>query len=135
MPNFGYTQSLKSLTIFAQNQKFVQQSILLIRRNGAVVVQDSLILLHGEPTGGFHGLAAFLALALQGDPGWICVVDTDAELFGYEEWQINAIRNAFLLAKNKDMVKANEEKYNHIKKVVECAKVSLEKLENVKVEG
>jgi hypothetical protein len=61
--------------------------------------------------------------------------DTDAELFGYEEWQINAIRNAFALAKNKDMIKANVEKYNHIKKVVECAKISLEKLENVKVEG
>ena len=62
-------------------------------------------------------------------------MDTDAELFGYEELQINTIRNAFALAKSEEIRVANAKKWAHIQKVVECAKVSLETLENVKVEG
>jgi hypothetical protein len=60
-------------------------------------------------------------------------MDTDAELFGYEEIQINTIRNAFALAKSEELRDANAKKWAHIQKVVECAKVSLETLENVKV--
>ena len=59
--------------------------------------------------------------------------DTDAELFGYEEIQINTIRNAFALAKSAELRKDNQAKWAHIEKVIESAKVSLETLENVKV--
>ena len=62
-------------------------------------------------------------------------MDTDAELFGYEEIQINTIRNAFALAKSEELCKANTAKWAHIEKVVECAKKSLATLENVKVEA
>ena len=61
--------------------------------------------------------------------------DTDAELYGYSEMEINTIRNAFAIAKSKDLRYANVEKAAHIEKVVTAAKVSLETLENVKVEG
>ena len=60
-------------------------------------------------------------------------MDTDAELFGYEEIQINTIRNAFAVAKNADVQNANVAKWAHIQKVVEGAKKSLATLENVKV--
>lgn len=59
--------------------------------------------------------------------------DTDAELYGYEEKQINIIRNAFATAKNEDMQNTNVKKWAHIQKVVEGAKRSLATLENVKV--
>lgn len=61
--------------------------------------------------------------------------DTDAELFGYEEIQINTIRNAFALAKSEELCKANTAKWAHIQKVVAAAKTSLKTLENVKVEA
>ena len=61
--------------------------------------------------------------------------DTDAELYGYEEIQINTIRNAFALAKSEDVCKGNTAKWAHIEKVVAAAKVSLATLENVKVEA
>ena len=60
-------------------------------------------------------------------------MDTDAELYGYEEMQINTIRNAFAIAKNADEQKANTAKWAHIQKVVDGAKKSLATLENVKV--
>ena len=62
-------------------------------------------------------------------------MDTDAELFGYEEIQINTIRNAFALAKSDELCKANTAKWAHIQKVVEGARKSLATLENVKVEA
>lgn len=62
-------------------------------------------------------------------------MDTDAELYGYEEIQINTIRNAFTVAKNEALQSANVEKWAHIQKVVEGAKKSLATLENVKVEA
>ena len=62
-------------------------------------------------------------------------MDTDAELYGYEEIQINTIRNAFAVAKSEQVAKANAQKWAHVQKVVECAKISLDTLENVKVEG
>ena len=62
-------------------------------------------------------------------------MDTDAELYGYTEIQINTIRNAFALAKSEELCKANTAKWAHIQKVVEGAKKSLEILENVKVEA
>lgn len=62
-------------------------------------------------------------------------MDTDAELYGYEEIQINSIRNAFAVAKNEALQSANVEKWSHIQKVVEGAKKSLATLENVKVEA
>ena len=63
------------------------------------------------------------------------LMDTDAELFGYEEIQINTIRNAFALAKSDELCKANTAKWAHIQKVVDGAKKSLATLENVKVEA
>ncbi|MBQ5926322.1 MAG: hypothetical protein IIX01_00180 [Clostridia bacterium] len=62
-------------------------------------------------------------------------MDTDAELYGYQEIQINTIRNAFAVAKNVEVQKSNAEKWSHIQKVVEGAKVSLATMENVKVEA
>lgn len=62
-------------------------------------------------------------------------MDTDAELYGYEEMQINIIRDAFALAKSNDLQTANLEKWAHIQKVVEGAKKSLATLENVIVEA
>ena len=60
-------------------------------------------------------------------------MDTDGELYGYEEIQINTIRNAFAVAKSEELCKANTAKWAHIQKVVEGAKKSLATLENVKV--
>ena len=62
-------------------------------------------------------------------------MDTDAELFGYAEIQINTIRNAFAAAKNVAVQEANVAKWAHIQKVVAAAKASLATLENVKVEA
>jgi hypothetical protein len=61
--------------------------------------------------------------------------DTDAELYGYAECQINAIRNAFAIAKSVEIRDKNAEKKAHLDKVIEAAKTSLATLENVKVEG
>lgn len=60
--------------------------------------------------------------------------DTDAELYGYSEIQINTIRNAFAVAKDAKVRALNKEKYEHIRKVVAAAKKSLDTLENVEVE-
>ena len=59
--------------------------------------------------------------------------DTDAELYGYSEIEINTIRNAFALCKSAELRAANAEKWAHIQKVAEAAKTSLATLENVKV--
>ena len=61
--------------------------------------------------------------------------DTDAELYGYSEIEINTIRNAFALAKDEELRISAKEKYAHIKTVVEAAKKSLATLENVVVEA
>lgn len=61
--------------------------------------------------------------------------DTDAELYGYSESEINIIRNAFMLAKSSDARVKNNEKHAHIEKIVSAAKKSLATLENVKVEA
>ena len=44
-------------------------------------------------------------------------MDTDAELYGYSEAEINVIRNAFLLAKSKELCKEYAEKSAHIERV------------------
>lgn len=62
-------------------------------------------------------------------------IDTDAELYGYSERQINTIRNAFAIAKNEELRELNAKKAAHIEKVAAAAKLSLANLENVKVEG
>ena len=62
-------------------------------------------------------------------------MDTDAELYGYSEIEINTIRNAFAVAKNVDARKSNANKWIHIQKVVAAARASLEALENVRVEA
>ena len=62
-------------------------------------------------------------------------MDTDAELYGYSEMEINTIRNAFALAKSEELCKENIKKRAHIEKVVAAAKISLATLENVKVEA
>jgi len=61
--------------------------------------------------------------------------DTDAELYGYSEIEINTIRNAFAIAKSTDVQRANAEKWAHIQKIVSAAKQSLQTMENVKVEA
>ena len=61
--------------------------------------------------------------------------DTDAELYGYTETQINTIRNAFALSKNAALRSEYAEKRDHISAVVDAAKLSLATLENVKVEA
>ena len=60
--------------------------------------------------------------------------DTDAELYGYSEREINTIRNAFAIAKNEELGELNAKKAAHIEKVIAAAKLSLANLENVKVE-
>lgn len=62
-------------------------------------------------------------------------MDTDAELYGYSEIEINTIRNAFSAAKNVDVQTANAAKWAHIQKVIAAAKISLATLENVNVEA
>ena len=62
-------------------------------------------------------------------------LDTDAELFGYSELEINTIRNAFLLAKDENARAAARCKHEHIMAVVAAARKSLDTLENVKVGG
>ena len=62
-------------------------------------------------------------------------MDTDTELYGYEEMQINTIRNAFALAKSEELCKFNTERWVHVQKVIDGAKKSLATLENVKVEA
>ncbi len=62
-------------------------------------------------------------------------LDTDAELFGYSELQINTIRNAFALAKDSSLREATIRKHAHITAVVAAAKRSLDTMENIKVEG
>lgn len=61
--------------------------------------------------------------------------DTDAELYGYSEREINVIRNAFMLAKDENARAHNKATYEHITKVVSAAKMSLATLENVIVEA
>ena len=61
--------------------------------------------------------------------------DTDAELYGYSEIQINTIRNAFAVAKDEGARVLNREKHEHIEKVVLAAKKSLDTFENVAVEA
>ena len=61
-------------------------------------------------------------------------MDTDAELFGYSEIEINTIRNAFIVAKCSEVQKSNMQKWEHIEKVIAAAKTSLKTLENITVE-
>ena len=62
-------------------------------------------------------------------------MDTDAELYGYKECEINTIRAAFAIAKSDDVCKEKCAKMAHIEKVIAAAKASLERLENIKVEA
>ena len=62
-------------------------------------------------------------------------MDTDAELYGYSEIEINTIRNAFLLAKSAEARECNKMKHKHITAVVEAAKKSLATMENICVEA
>ena len=62
-------------------------------------------------------------------------MDTDAELYGYKECEINTIRAAFAIAKNAELCKEKCAKNAHIEKVIAAAKASLLTLENVKVEA
>ena len=62
-------------------------------------------------------------------------MDTDAELYGYSEAEINTIRNAFAVAKSAELAHLNAEKWAHIKRVTDAARVALDTMENVKVGG
>ena len=61
--------------------------------------------------------------------------DTDAELYGYSECEINIIRTAFNLAKCEEYRTATVKRNAHLDAIVAAAKKSLDTLENVKVEG
>ena len=61
--------------------------------------------------------------------------DTDAELYGYSEYQCSVIRNALAVLKSDDCARHNVECDAHLSKVVDAAKKSLATLENVKVEA
>jgi hypothetical protein len=61
--------------------------------------------------------------------------DTDAELYGYAEIEVNTIRYAFLLAKSAEAREACLKKYEHIVEVVNAARLSADTLENVKIGG
>lgn len=61
--------------------------------------------------------------------------DTDAELYGLSEMEINTVRNAFLMAKCDATRVANKQTAEHIAAVVAAAKESVETLCNVVVEG
>jgi len=60
-------------------------------------------------------------------------LDTDAELFGYRECEVNIIRNAFALAKCEELRAENEATASHLNDVLAAAKRSLDALENVTV--
>lgn len=62
-------------------------------------------------------------------------LDTDAELYGYAELEVNKIRNAFALAKSPEARAIAKAKGEHISLVVESARKSLATLENIKVGG
>ena len=62
-------------------------------------------------------------------------MDTDAELYGYSEAEINSIRAAFGMAKSAELCAIAKAKDEHLNKVIAAAKISLETLENVKVEA
>ncbi|MBP3591740.1 MAG: hypothetical protein J6K14_04590 [Clostridia bacterium] len=61
-------------------------------------------------------------------------MDTDAELYGYKECEINTIRATFANAKSPEICKEKCAKWAHIEKVLAAAKASLDTLENIKVE-
>lgn len=61
--------------------------------------------------------------------------DTDAELYGYAESEINKIRFAFLLSKNSDARDAARARYEHIVEVVNAARLSADTLENIRIGG
>lgn len=61
--------------------------------------------------------------------------DTDAELYGYTEAQINKIRFAFLLAKSAQARVQARDKYEHIVEVVNAARLSADTLMNIKIGG
>lgn len=65
----------------------------------------------------------------------VSYTDTDAELYGYSECEINRIRNAFMLAKLPEKRAEYKAKEKHLLAVVEAAKRSLSNLENVALEG
>lgn len=60
--------------------------------------------------------------------------DTDAELYGYSEEQVNVIRNAFAAVRDTAVREANIGKSRHLGIVMECAKKSLKTAENIIVE-
>lgn len=61
-------------------------------------------------------------------------LDTDAELYGYKEIEVNTIRNAFRIAKDAEYRKYVVNKYLHLVKVLAAAKTSLDLLECVEVD-
>ena len=60
-------------------------------------------------------------------------LDTDAELFGYAEIEVNTIRNAFKLASNKEYREYCVNKNLHIDSVLAAARQSADTLERVEV--
>ncbi len=63
----------------------------------------------------------------------VSFTDTDAELYGYSQAEIAAIRNAFAVCKDEKAAAHNVEANARLDKIVEAARKSVESLENVKV--
>lgn len=60
-------------------------------------------------------------------------LDTDSELYGMKEGEINAVRNAFALAKDGKKREENVRVSAHLDKAVRCARRSAETGENITV--
>jgi hypothetical protein len=61
--------------------------------------------------------------------------DTDAELYGYSELECSIIRSAFRMARDEEYREYATKTDAHISEVVKLAKLSLEKVENMRVGG
>lgn len=59
--------------------------------------------------------------------------DTDAELYGYSEAEINTVRAAFAVARSAEYAEYCKAKHSHLVKVVEAAAESVSSLENLTV--
>ena len=59
--------------------------------------------------------------------------DTDAELYGYSELECSIIRSAFRMARDEEYREYATKTDAHISEVVKLAKLSLEKVENMRV--
>jgi hypothetical protein len=144
-----FTVNSKAKEIFAIRGKGTMNCIVETENGCVCTIEIGATLTEGEPEVDKHeiitdcGVACDRVVDTQIPQSSIYVrgnksaayTDTDAELYGYSELQINTIRNAFAIAKDEGVRASNKEKYEHIKKVVAAAKKSLDTLENIVLEA